>query len=608
MVHYSMIVATKRDANALKPLFINANPNTEIIIVDSEYNNETKKYLKSQVGKYEKIIYAPVKKKVLNLKRDFSQSLNTALLYAEGKWIIRADDSLELHPDFFRRVEEDINYFGRIIPNNKFAVIGRKLWETLGEQKWEDNPNFPSRYTMITNPKFTFSFGIFPREVMNYLNGYSELFDVGWGCFAGKTLITTDEGEKEISEIVNNKLPIKVLSFNETTKEFEFKPITKYFRGSTKDWYSLEMPTFYKNRTVHVTGEHPFLTKEGWKTVSTLKNGEEVAMRFPQLTYDQREIIIGSLLGDACLMKHRVHCRLDETHSSEQKDYLREKYKHLNIPYSESYLEYFDERWNCRIRSHRVRTRVNHLLNEFEDFYDSDRKKHILEKYLNELGILGLSIWFMDDGYISNHDYRCVLHTDCFTFEEVNLASRWFKEKWDLDSTVTRRSGRNNQFIISFNKKVVHRWFIENLYIKLVDGKKKFVFPSNDAFKTEYVFKFVPIKKVKKLYQTSTSWRYNIEVKDNNNYIVNGLIAHNCEDTHFLLRLLTMGYQVFFDKELLGYSYVHSTGRFNFDITQFLYEIEEFETKCGKVRAYNSFDYETDSEKFLALKDEYVIK
>lgn len=180
MIAYSMIVVTKRDTKALKPLFVNTYSDTELIVIDSNYNNKTKKYLKSQVGKYEKIVYAPVKKKVLNFKRDFSQALNTALLYAEGEWIIRADDNLELHPDFFSRIEEDINYFGREISNNRFAIIGRKLWETLGEQKWHDNPRFPNRYSKVTNPNFTFSFGIYPREVLNTLNGYDELYDLGW--------------------------------------------------------------------------------------------------------------------------------------------------------------------------------------------------------------------------------------------------------------------------------------------------------------------------------------------------------------------------------------------------------------------------------------------
>lgn len=174
---YSMIVATKRGEEALKPLFVTTSNETELIIIDSNYNKETKSFLKSQTG-YKQIIYAPVKENTIHLKRDFSQALNTALLYAEGEWIIRADDNLEFHPDFFKTIGEDIDYFSSYM--DKFIVIGRKLWGTLNEEKWIDNPNFPNRYTQVSNPKFTFSFGIFPREILKVLDGYVELYDCGW--------------------------------------------------------------------------------------------------------------------------------------------------------------------------------------------------------------------------------------------------------------------------------------------------------------------------------------------------------------------------------------------------------------------------------------------
>lgn len=178
-IKWSMIVATNQGIEEINPLFITTDRNTEIIIIDSNYNEETKSFLKRQNG-YNQIIYAPVKKGKSHFKRDFSQALNTALLFAEGKYIIRADDKLELHPDFFDIIEEDIHNF-ELYCDGQFGVIGRKLWGMLGEQKWDGNPNFPSRYTQILNPKFTFSFGIFPRNVMNILNGYSETFDEGWG-------------------------------------------------------------------------------------------------------------------------------------------------------------------------------------------------------------------------------------------------------------------------------------------------------------------------------------------------------------------------------------------------------------------------------------------
>ena len=175
---YSMIVATNRDIDALKSLFVTTSNETELIIIDSNYNEKTKSFLESQIG-YKQIVYAPVKENTLHLKRDFSQALNTALLYAESEWIIRADDNLEFHPDFFKVVGEDINHFSSYM--DKFVVIGRKLWGTLGEERWVDNPNFPNRYSQVSNPQFTFSFGVFPREILDILNGYVELYDSGWG-------------------------------------------------------------------------------------------------------------------------------------------------------------------------------------------------------------------------------------------------------------------------------------------------------------------------------------------------------------------------------------------------------------------------------------------
>ena len=177
-IKYSMIVATNRDIEALKPLFVTTSNETELIIIDSNYNKETKSFLKSQTG-YKQIVYAPVKESTIHLKRDFSQALNTALLYAEGDWIIRADDNLEFHQEFFKTIEEDINYFSSYM--DKFVVIGRKLWGALGEERWVDNPNFSNRYSQVSNPKFTFSFGIFPRNAMKILNGYEETFDMGFG-------------------------------------------------------------------------------------------------------------------------------------------------------------------------------------------------------------------------------------------------------------------------------------------------------------------------------------------------------------------------------------------------------------------------------------------
>ena len=177
---YSIIIATNRDKSYLKPIFVNPSTDAELIVIDSNYNEDTKSFLKERRKEYYQVVYAPVKEKHIKTKRDFSQALNTALLYAEGPYILRCDDSLEFRPDFWDVVAEDIEYFSETY--EKWAVIGEKLWQSQNHEKWKSNFSGTGRYFKIDNPMFTFSFGIYPLEVMSILNGYSEIYDaLGWG-------------------------------------------------------------------------------------------------------------------------------------------------------------------------------------------------------------------------------------------------------------------------------------------------------------------------------------------------------------------------------------------------------------------------------------------
>jgi len=181
-ISLSIIVATKRGPETLKHLFVNPHSESELIIIDSNYNNKTKKFLKTQEGEYKQIVYAPCKESKQNWMRDFSQSLNTAICYVENEWIVRADDYIEFKPDFFDVAESDIKKF----TGQKFIVIGQKALEFNKEEKFVDymsqrgiSPGF--RYITIQNPAFTFSFGLMPLELVLALNGFDERYDTGYG-------------------------------------------------------------------------------------------------------------------------------------------------------------------------------------------------------------------------------------------------------------------------------------------------------------------------------------------------------------------------------------------------------------------------------------------
>jgi|GEM_PF-2345667 len=178
---FSIILTTIRNYKAIEPLFRTTDKESELIITDSNYNNETKEWLAAQSG-YSQIVYAPVSKFGLNLTKDNVKGYNLALMYAENDWIVRADDNLEFKNDFFSKAREDIEYFNTNYQNTNFCIVGQKLWASLNQLKWNDYlPSKASRYTNISNPMASFSFGLMPIEFIYKLNGYNEIYDFGWG-------------------------------------------------------------------------------------------------------------------------------------------------------------------------------------------------------------------------------------------------------------------------------------------------------------------------------------------------------------------------------------------------------------------------------------------
>ena len=170
---FSIIVSTHGlDPSVFAALLKNSDPEAELIIADSTYDPEKKQYLRN--ANYAQIVYVPIPYKLF--PRDFCVGLNTALSFAEGEYIIRADDYLEFHKDFFKVAREDIERF----PD--YLIIGQKS-HAPEEEPWRDYYSergfFPSeRYVQIIDPAFTFSFGIVKREILDDVNGWDERYDV----------------------------------------------------------------------------------------------------------------------------------------------------------------------------------------------------------------------------------------------------------------------------------------------------------------------------------------------------------------------------------------------------------------------------------------------
>jgi hypothetical protein len=147
----------------------------------------------------------------------------------------------------------------------------------------------------------------------------------------------------------------------------------------------------------------------------------------------QKQIIVGTVLGDGCLYKTGHNFTLSFSHCEKQKEYFYWKLEMLS-PFISNFSINIDKRGNS-IMHHG--TTISHKdLNFFgEIFYDQNRIKHIprdLEKYLTPIA---LAVWILDDGNL-NEEVNMRIASMGFTKEENYMLIDYLKRCYDLDSDI----------------------------------------------------------------------------------------------------------------------------------------------------------------------------
>lgn len=183
-----------------------------------------------------------------------------------------------------------------------------------------------------------------------------------------------------------------------------------------------------------------------------------------KLTIRQKELIYGSLMGDAKRNDKRYGASVGFCHSDKQEDYLKWKYKELENLCNESSLKKysnFDKRSKNTSIGWRFYTKANtEIENIISQFYKED--KQITKEILDNLTDFSLAVWYMDDGSTSfsskngwNTTPEVRICTDSFSKESCDNIVKWFKEKWNIDSHIRER-GLNKE------KNMKHRIIIKS--------------------------------------------------------------------------------------------------------------------------------------------------
>lgn len=179
-------------------------------------------------------------------------------------------------------------------------------------------------------------------------------------------------------------------------------------------------------------------------------------LRAVPFTQRQKEIALGSLLGDAYLRPSGNSFSLSFTHGEKQKAYLdwkRNEFKNF-VTQEDYYCSTRSFRGNLPTYSFNT---INHpYLSELHRMCYGSGKKVVTSDWLELLSPLSLAVWYMDDGSINKRYHTIVLCTNSFSYDEQVLIVDFFAGRLGIESTLEPR--RNNQTVIRINASQRYRF------------------------------------------------------------------------------------------------------------------------------------------------------
>jgi len=256
-------------------------------------------------------------------------------------------------------------------------------------------------------------------------------------CVEGTTQIRMSDGSRcRINEIVAKQLrgPVKTLKSDGTLSS---SLITGWYRNHLNgremcriNFSSARLAGDKGISAGSFTVDHPFLTPHGWVPAGDI-DGELIATGQIALQGRSLQVFIGTLLGAACIPKNRS--ALVFAHANDQRSYALLKAKSLS-PLMPTISELPPGVNNIQHQT-RVSTHASRWIATMRTaFYPNGIKgiSNAAKQYLNHLDILGLAVWFCDDGYTCLRETRrplAEIATCAFSQSDVAWLSKLVNDK-----------------------------------------------------------------------------------------------------------------------------------------------------------------------------------
>lgn len=379
-------------------------------------------------------------------------------------------------------------------------------------------------------------------------------------CLFAKTKVRTNEGDIEISKIVNAKLPVKVLSLN-PDGTLSYKKILDYQKFENKDDvltitypYAIDVA---RTNSIVCTPDHRLLTQRGYVPAKDLTPKDSLLIVEECYGEDSFGAIYGMLLGDSHIYEDKRYngkLRVVATNGEAQLPYLEYKRNCFNGEgsicdagkgtYGKDKTVFH---WNLPVDGF-----ISQAIRK--DFFKNG-KKEITKEVIEKINEVGLAFWYMDDGNLSyredaNHRPSIRLSTQGFSKEENELLCDMLNNKFNISCHIVEERREN--------KPIYYHLYIDvngtHEFLKIISPymHKSMAYKTLPEFEYLLETKFlkyekreravhVPIlnieigqKKFKGL-SIKPSFVYDLEVEDNHNFVTANIISHNCENRPWVL-------------------------------------------------------------------------
>lgn len=373
--------------------------------------------------------------------------------------------------------------------------------------------------------------------IVIFTNQLREKIGVMFGCFSYDSRIVLADGTIEkIGKIVNNKMNVEVLSFNNKTQQFEPRKIVNWFNnGKTDSFLQLVVKTNDRHgrNQFGVTSNHQILTSAGYMSAGELEIGDTVISSVKYyLDQIHQEIVRGSVLGDGSLRytnDYNVQLRIG--HGKYQIDYCKWKQELFDglVKYSAS---------NSRGGWGFDTIPMYELSQVYEDNYPNGKYDPSAD-LINNLSPLALAIWYMDDGCLyagidkkgRSRNPRSTMSIRSLSSEKRQLVEQWFTSnqievKVDYKGTLVF-SVEGTRSLHKIIAPYVHPSMEHKL---LPEYRNQFVEITTKPC-IQYKPVEMPIINIYDKPKTRSMNRFDIEVEGNHNYVVDNIVVHNSNET-----------------------------------------------------------------------------